>query len=140
MPIERAGHFGTPAYYSDGNKQQNEDDWNDENKSASWWGHTWPRQYMVNEVTYTTGTMFGDGGWFSAGLRVQVRRDHTWVDVDGLRIDPAYPNDETAGTNGTYTFSFDAVAADAVRVIGTPGGTRTFTSIAELEACYGTGA
>lgn len=136
--VERATHFGNTAFYNDGNTAQNEDDWNDENKSASWWGYTWPRSYTMNKVVYTTGNMFGDGGWFARDLRVQVRRDHTWTDVGGLSVSPAYPNDSSAGPNHTYTFTFDPVAGDGVRVIGAPGGTRTFTSIAELAVYYAT--
>ncbi|MEV5551197.1 FG-GAP-like repeat-containing protein [Streptomyces sp. NPDC052309] len=137
VPVQRAAHFGRDAFYADGNRDQNEDDWNDERKGASWWGYTWPRQYMMNKVVYTTGDMFPDGGWFAGDLRVQVRRDHQWVDVSGQRIGPAYPHDSTAGAHRTYTFSFDPTAGDGVRIIGRPGGDKTFTSIAELEVYYG---
>ncbi|UYQ60962.1 hypothetical protein [Streptomyces peucetius] len=53
------------------------------------------------------------------------------------RIGPAYPYDNTAGAHRTYTFAFDPTAGDGVRIIGRPGGERTFTSIAELEVNYG---
>ena len=134
--IERATHFGNVGFYNDGNRAESDDDWNDENKAASWWGFTWPRQYTVDRLVYTTGTMFGDGGWFSSNLRVQVRRNGVWSDVPGQSVTPAYPYNSSAGTNHTYTFTFPATAADGVRVIGVPGGTRTFTSIGELEAYY----
>ncbi|MEV0828955.1 hypothetical protein [Nonomuraea rubra] len=136
VPVERAMHFGTPGFYHDGNRSHSEDDWNDERKGASWWGYTWPREYLMNKVTFTSGQMFGDGGWFARGLRVQVRRDHQWVDVSGLRITPDYPYDHTAGPNKTYELGFDPIDGDGVRVIGAPGGTRTFTSIGELEVSY----
>jgi hypothetical protein len=137
VPVQRATHFGKDAFYADGNRDQSEDDWNDERKDASWWGYTWPRQYMMNKVTYTTGDMFADGGWFAGDLRVQVRRDNQWVDVSGQRVGPAYPYDNSAGPHRTYTFSFDPTAGDGVRIIGRPGGAKTFTSIAELEVHYG---
>ncbi|HCA88462.1 MAG TPA: hypothetical protein DEQ61_25185, partial [Streptomyces sp.] len=137
VPVERAAHFGTSSYYSDGVRSHSEDDWNDERKTASWWGYTWPREYRMDKVVYTTGKMFDDGGWFAGDLRVQVRRDHQWVDVTGRSVSPGYPYDRTAGANRTYTFTFDPTGGDGVRVIGTPGGTRTFTSIAELEVYYG---
>ncbi|MEU6090030.1 hypothetical protein ABZ865_25105 [Streptomyces sp. NPDC047085] len=135
VPIERATHFGT-AIYNDGNKNQNEDDWNDERKPTSWWGYTWPRTYRLNEVAYTTGTMFGDGGWFSSAPRIQVRQNGVWTDVTGQRVTPTLPTSSAAGTNRTYVFDFDATTGDGVRVIGGSGGTQTFTSIAELEAYY----
>jgi hypothetical protein len=135
VPVERATHFGT-AIYNDGNRSQNEDDWNDERKPTSWWGYTWPRTYHLDQVVYTTGTMFGDGGWFSSAPRIQVRHDGVWSDVTGLRTTPSYPTSSAAGTNTTYVFDFDATTGDGVRVIGGSGGTQTFTSIAELEAYY----
>ncbi|MEO3806352.1 hypothetical protein [Nonomuraea sp. B1E8] len=92
----------------------------------------------MDKVVFTSGKMFGDGGWFGADLRVQVRKDHEWTDVSGLRITPGYPYDDTAGPFRAYELAFDATGGDGVRIIGAPGGTRTFTSIAELEV-YHTG-
>lgn len=135
--IERVAHYGNVAYLNDRQKAQSEDDWNDESKAASWWGYTWKRRYNLDKVVYTTGTMFGDGGWFSSGLRVQVRQNFNWVDVTGLSVSPPYPYSSAAGTNRTYTLSFNATSGDGVRIIGVPGGTRTFTSVGELEAYYG---
>lgn len=133
-PIERVAHFGNVGYYNDGALNQNEDDWNDEAKTESWWGYIWPRPYVVSELRYTTGNMFADGGWFSANLRAQVRQNGIWVDVTGTTVTPPYPYDNTADPNRTYVLRFAPVAATGARVIGTPGGSRTFTSIAELAA------
>ncbi len=138
--IERATHYGNVQFYNDGNRAQSDDDWNDENKSASWWGYTWPRTYTLDRVVYTTGNMFPDGGWFAQNLRVQVRDNGTWTDVAGLRTSPSYPYDSSAGQNHTYQFDFTPTSGDGVRIIGVPGGTRTFTSIGELEAYNSGGA
>lgn len=135
VPVERLTHFGT-AIYNDGNTAHNEDDWNDERKPTSWWGYTWPRTYRLDRVAYTTGTMFGDGGWFSSAPRIQVRRAGVWTDVTGQRVTPSYFTSPSAGTNRTYVFDFDTTTGDGMRVIGGSGGTQTFTSIAELEAYY----
>ncbi|MGH3730429.1 MAG: hypothetical protein ACRDTU_17000 [Micromonosporaceae bacterium] len=137
VPIERAMHYGNVGYYNDGNRNQSDDDWNDERKGASWWGYTWPRSYHMNKVVYTTGNMFGDGGWFASGLKVQVRRNHQWVDATGLRFAPGYPYNSGAGPHKTYVLSFDSTSGDGVRIIGAPGGTVNFTSIAELEVYHG---
>jgi hypothetical protein len=51
-----------------------------------------------------------------------------------LQITPAYPANANTPANTAFTLRFDRVAADGVRIIGTPGGTATFTSIAELAA------
>ncbi|MFI7068088.1 hypothetical protein ACIBL3_44350 [Kribbella sp. NPDC050124] len=136
VPIERATHFGQSSY-NDGVRAQNEDDWNDERKPLSWWGYTWPRTYNLNKVVYTTGTIFGDGGWFASAPKIQVRRNGAWTDVTGQSVTPSYPAGSAAGTNRTYVFTFDLTSGDGVRVIGTPGGAQTFTSIGELEVYHG---
>lgn len=136
VQYERATHFGNRAFYNDNILTNSEDDWNDELKPGSWWGYTWPRNYQMNKVLYTTGAMFGDGGWFSAGMRVQVRNNGVWADVAGPVTTPAYPFNNTAGPNKTYTLSFTPTIGDGVRIIGTPGGTAKFTSIGELKVLY----
>ncbi|WP_263171554.1 DUF4185 domain-containing protein [Streptomyces sp. SCSIO ZS0520] len=134
VPTERVAHFGNSGFYHNGNRTESEDDWNDEAKAESWWGYTWPRQYTLDKVAYTTGAMFPDGGWFARDLRVQVRQKGVWKDVSQLSTAPAYPYNSSAGPHRTYELSFAPVAGDGVRIIGAPGGTRTFTSIGELEA------
>jgi hypothetical protein len=97
-----------------------------------------PRQYLLNNVTFTSGDLFSDGGWFTGRPRVQVRQDGQWVDVVAQSITPAYPGDASAGAHTTYTFTFAPIAGDGVRVYGVPGGSRTFTSAAEVAAGYRT--
>lgn len=138
MPIERAMHYGRSDEYNDGDRFNGDDDWNDEIKPASWWGYTWPRSYTMNKVVYTTGNSFAAGGWFASNLDVQVRHNHQWVNVSGTQTLPMYPYDGSATPNRTYVLSFDAIAGDGVRIIGKPGGSATFTFLAELEVYYGT--
>jgi hypothetical protein len=71
-----------------------------------------------------------------AGQQVQVRQNFQWINVTGLRMSPTYPFNNSAGPNNTYTMSFNATWGDGIRITGVPGGTSTFTSIAELEAYY----
>lgn len=142
--ISKSTHFGTlnGANFSDllndGNLQQNEDDWDQEIKAQDWWGYTWNQAYNMNKVIYTTGNMFSDGGWYRGGLTVQVRQNFNWINVAGLHVTPNYPYNNTAGTNTAYVFTFDDTWGDGVRIIGTPGGTSYFTSIAELSVYYAT--
>jgi hypothetical protein len=139
-PTEKSAHYGHHGYYNDGDRTRSEDSFDQANKELDWWGYTWPRSYLFGRVIYTTGTMFPDGGWFSAfdgGLRVQVRRDFEWEDVEKLRVTPDYPYDRTAGSFEPYTFTFAPVTGDGVRLIGRPGGPVYFTSIAELEIYSG---
>ena len=80
--------------------------------------------------------MFAVRGWFSGGLRVQVRQGFNWTDVTNLVISPSYPYNGSAGTNKSYVLKFDDTWGDGARIIGAPGGTAYFTSIGELEAYY----
>jgi hypothetical protein len=90
----------------------------------------------MNEVVYTTGMMLDDGGWFAANLRVQVRQNFQWVDVQNTNVAPCYPYAPSAGPFQTYTFTFATTWGDGVRIVGEPGGSAYFTSIAELEVYY----
>jgi hypothetical protein len=137
--IEKSAHYGHGSYYNDGNLSQSEDSFDNASKLIDFWGYTFPYPVQIGRLVYTTGTMFGDGGWFSpydGGLRVEVRQNGVWSQVAGRRTTPAYPYDSSAGPNHSYTLQFTPVTADGVRIIGQPGGTSFFTSIAELEV-YG---
>jgi hypothetical protein len=81
--------------------------------------------------------MFPDGGWYANNLRVQVRQNFKWIDVRGVTVNPAYPYSSDAGAQTRYVFSFPRTWGDGVRIIGTPGGTHTFTSISQLIVTYG---
>jgi hypothetical protein len=138
-PIEKSAHFGNEEFLNDGVRSHSEDSWDRENKPLDFWGYTFTREHRFDRVVYTTGTMFPDGGWFSGqdgGLRVQVRRNFRWHDVGKLEITPDYPYDASAGSNRTYTLDFEDARGDGVRIIGHPGGTEWFTSVAELEVFY----
>jgi hypothetical protein len=124
-------HQGNPWALNDGIKNVNCDSWNGEAKTIDYWGYTWDKAYNMNKVVYTTGQMFSDGGWFK-DIKIQVRQNFNWVDVTGLSMDPG----PTPGNFVTYTFTFNDIVGDGVRLIGAPGGTEYFTSISELEVYY----
>lgn len=137
--LEVCAHNAHWQYYSDGDKTKSEDSFDGTNKNTDYWGYTYSRPYRMSRLEYTTGTMFPDGGWFSAfagGLRVQVRQNFEWVDVERLRVSPDYPYSNAAGPNKTYTMRFAPTWGDGVRIVGQPGGDAHFTSIAELEVYY----
>ncbi|SFB11848.1 hypothetical protein SAMN04488072_107128 [Lentibacillus halodurans] len=136
IPINKVAHYGNVDYVNNGVRQESEDSWNNEAKLLDWWGYKWEKNYNFNHVIYTTGDIYPDGGWFKEDLKVQVRQNFEWVDVSNLSSTPEYPFDETAGTNKTYSFDFDDTWGDAVRIIGLPGGNRSFTSIGELAVFY----
>ncbi|GAA4853441.1 hypothetical protein GCM10025787_41520 [Saccharopolyspora rosea] len=135
--IEKSAHFGRGDYLNNGVRQESEDSFDGSRKPLDFWGYLWDRAYVVGRVVYTTGRMFTDGGWFAADLTVQVRQGGRWVPVAGQTVAPAYPYTASAGEHRSYTFTFEPVRADGVRIVGVPGGTATFTSIAELEVYSG---
>jgi hypothetical protein len=135
-PVSKySAHFSNLGYMNDGIKTHSEDNWNGERKQEDWWGYTWSQAYNMNNVVFTTGNVYPDGGWFN-DIKVQVRQNFKWVDVENLQGVPVYPNNNSAGKNQSYTFSFDNTWGDGVRIIGTPGGNATFTSIGELEVYF----
>ncbi len=140
LALSKSTHYGqlcalNCADILAGTAAGSEDDYDDENKVAdnlqSYWGYTWPQQYNINKVVYTTGGPFpqNDGGWFASGLTVQLRQNGVWVNASGVAPMPAYPYDATALPNKTYTFTFSQAAADGVRIIGNvPASNGNFTS------------
>jgi hypothetical protein len=143
VAISKSTHYGSLCglncsdQLNSGGLTVSEDDWDEENKPAdgvqSFWGYTWPQQHNMNQVVFQTGNVFSNGGWFSAGLSVQVRQDFQWMDVPITSITPAYPYSSAAGAQTDYTINFSAVAGDGIRVIGTPGGSDFFTSVTQLS-------
>jgi hypothetical protein len=136
IPIEKSAHYGHGDYYNDCSPNRSEDSFDCSHKTFDFWGYTWPREYRMDRVVYTTGLMFSDGGWFAQGPTVQVRQGSRWVDVANLTTTPAYPHDRTAGNYRTYTMTFAETHGDGIRISGVPGGSATFTSIAELGVYF----
>ncbi|MGC9158886.1 MAG: DUF4185 domain-containing protein [Terracidiphilus sp.] len=148
--ISKSTHFGMLCAFNCSDEMASpisgasEDDFDEENKLddgvESYWGYIWPQAYNINQVTYTTGSMFPDGGWFNSDLRVQVRQNFEWVDVADATVSPAYSYNNQIGAQTAYTFRFPATWGDGVRIIGVPGGTSYFTSIHSLAAYYANAA
>jgi hypothetical protein len=144
--ISKSTHYGSLCgrncsdQLNSGVTNASEDDFDEEVKTADWWGYIWPKPHHLNEVVYQTGEMFPDGGWYAAKLKVQVRQNFKWVDVAGATISPAYPYTDAAGAYTTYTFDFPETWGDGVRITGRPGGTSYFTSISQLGVFYKTPA
>jgi hypothetical protein len=135
-PFVRALHFGHASYLNDGiTSGQSEDSWTSELKTADFWGYTFARAYLLNALEYTTGASFSDGGWFQS-FNVEVRQNGAWVPVANLSTSPSYPYDARVTAHTTYVLRFDDTWGDGVRLVGVPGGSVSFTSIAELGAYY----
>ena len=143
--ISKSTHFGTLCaracadQLNSGNPTVSEDDYDEQVKTVDWWGYVWPKAYNINQVVYTTGTMFPNGGWYEAKLRVQVRQNFKWVDVAGVSVTPPYPYTADAGSFTSYTFSLPNTWGNGVRIIGQPGSTGYFTSINQLGVYFQAG-
>lgn len=135
VPVDKTSHYGHLYYLNDG-AITSEDSWDGSQKDLDRWGYTWPVEYNMNRIVYTTGDQFPDGGWFASDLVVQVRKNFQWENVTSLRTNPSYPYDNSAVPSKVFTFSFDQAVGDGIQIIGIPGGTSFFTSIGELEVYY----
>jgi hypothetical protein len=94
------------------------------------------RKLVLTPGSDAPATELAQGGYFTGRPRVQVKVDGSWVEVGAQSVSPAYPGDASAGANTTYTLTFPTVETDGIRVIGLPGGTRSFTSVAEVAVRY----
>jgi hypothetical protein len=70
------------------------------------------------------------GGFFN-DLTVEVRRDGEFFEPVNLQMLPAL---DRYKMYQVINFSFAPSIGDAIRIIGTPGGTQSYTTIMELEA------
>lgn len=134
VAISKSTQSGSLALMNDGVKTGSESDFDDEVKGASWWGYEWPARHNVNNVEFTSGAVSAEGGYFTGRPRVQVKQNGQWVEVGSQTVSPAYPGDASAGANTTYTITFPVQETDGVRVIGLPGGTRSYTTVSELAS------
>lgn len=135
VTVDKTSHYGHDYYLNDG-ETISEDSYDASIKTLDRWGYTWPKEYHMNRVVYTTGDLFFNGGWFMSNLTVQIRQNFVWKDVTSLVVHPPYPYNSSACPTRRYEFKFDKVAGDGIQIIGVPGGSATFTSIGELEVYY----
>lgn len=99
-------------------------------------GYLFTASCEVDTVVFTEGMNFDNGGWFANGdITVQALINGTWTDVK-TTLSPKYPVGNTQADFGDhfeeYTFAFDPVTCDGIRIIGTAGGAAGFISVSEL--------
>jgi hypothetical protein len=107
-----------------------------------WYELTFSRPVRFTGVTFHEGDVVWNkineyyaedkplGGFFE-DLTVQVLCNGTYVEPAGLRMSP---EPDRFQMYQTITFTFEPMVGEAVRIIGTPGGSKRFTTILELEA------
>ncbi len=132
-PLVSRVREGQEVVLNDGRRDLAEDSAFGPGTGEDVWGYEWPSPRRFSRLVYVPGPQDSLGGWFAAGPRVEVRINGEWVLASGVAVTPPYPNDYTALEEDSYTFDFDPVTADGVRLIGEPGGGMRYTSIAELE-------
>jgi len=132
-PLVSRVREGQESALNDGSRDRAEDSAYGPGSGADVWGYEWASPRRMERVVYVPGRQDSLGGWFADGPRVEVRVDGRWVPASGVCVSPPYANDFTALEQDDYTFTFDPVVADGVRLVGEPGGPLRYTSVAELE-------
>lgn len=97
------------------------------------YGITWDKPHEFNCVKLYTGSCIkGEGGFWERDLWLEVLIDNKWEQCL-TTCNPIYPFNETAG-NKVFTFSFNAIKAQGVRVGGFVGRRYSkWASISEIE-------
>lgn len=109
------------------------DSYDGENELAEdYYGYEWDEPVEIGRIKVRLGPTFDNGGWFE-NIAVQYRNNKgEWVTVESPRCDPAYTVERAKNGGFRFELRFEPVRAIAVRIVGKPGGSAQFTSIAEL--------
>lgn len=113
------------------------DSYNGSGKNYFYVGFQFEEEIPFSKLVFQEGDTWFDGGWFAYGdIRVEVRSNDIWTTVM-LKEDINYPNSNERQDFGIsceiYTFKFDTIVGDAIRLIGLSGGSSNFVSIAQIE-------
>ena len=105
--------------------------------AEDYYGYTFPKTYTVKELVFAEGNHFNNGGWFEMGMvRIEALVGGEWKTVEAA-CDPEYPSALTQDDAGepyeVYTFTFDPIECDGIRIIGIAGGAASFISCSELK-------
>jgi len=123
---------GHKAYYS----------WTSQPGEEDWYQLNFSRPVTFDTLTFWEGDLIWQGintyykddqpqGGFFQDLRVEVRRGDRFMAPVNLLMSPALDRHKMYQK---ITFRFLPTVGDAIRIIGTPGGTQRYTTTMELEA------
>lgn len=103
-------------------------------------GYSYKEEMTFAKLVFQEGATWATGGWFADGdVKTQVRTDAGWTDVK-LKKPVGYPVGDSQDAFGenceTYVFEFEPIKGNAIRIVGTTGGTENFVSVAQIEV-YG---
>ena len=133
--IKDNSHNGHKAYYSylsEPNARPEQD----------WYQLSFSQPVKFEQITFYAGDVMWHrinnyyrddntkGGFFD-DLTAEILRDGKYIEPANLQMTPAL---DRFKIYQAINFSFAPTVGDAIRIIGTPGGTERFTTIMELEA------
>jgi len=101
-----------------------------------WYVVSLPNAASVNCIEMTMGFPYRDGGWWTS-FEVEKQdpgSDH-WASLTPVQIIPPLDLSDSRCDRRpftTYVIVFESVVVSAIRLIGTPGGSARFTSLARL--------
>lgn len=113
------------------------DSFNGSGRGYFYVGFVFEEEIPFSKLVFQEGDTWFDGGWFSDGdIKVEVRHNGSWTTVS-LKERVNYPTSDRREDFGVsceiYTFDFETIVGDAIRLIGMTGGSSNFVSIAQIE-------
>ncbi len=105
-----------------------------------YFGYEFASNYTFKKVVFTSGTVANGGGLFGGGAKVQALVNGQWTDVvlTGENPYPVLGNGEAIDIETykgftAYTFEFEPIQANGIRIVGKAGGNERWTSVSEME-------
>ncbi len=113
------------------------DSFNGGGRGYFYMGYSFGEQLPFTKLVFQEGDTWTTGGWFADGdIKVQVRTLGGWTDVT-LKKPIGYPVSDKREDFGEsceiYTFEFEPITGDAIRLIGMSGGKENFVSVSQIE-------
>lgn len=116
------------------------DSFHNSGREIFYMGYSYSTDMTFAKLVFQEGATWATGGWFADGeISVQVRSGGSWKTVETTKP-VGYPVGDAQSDFGenceTYTFEFEPITGDAIRIYGMTGGTENFVSVAQIEV-YG---
>jgi len=114
----------------------------DARPTKDWYQLNFSQPVKYNSITFYEGDVVWNGintyyrddnakGGFFNNLTVEILRDGSYIEPANLQATAAL---DRFKMYQAITFDFAPTVGEAIRIIGTPGGTQNFTTILELQA------
>jgi len=108
---------------------------NGDQGAVDFYGFSFEVPYRFTAVHFTEGLHYFDGGWFEdLTVETRMRSSDPWTPVANQMIAPGYRNPGFGSLSyESFEITFDPRNGREIRIVGTPGGTSAFTTVAELR-------